>query len=250
MNNQLLVGLVLIAFGIGLAILAYMILNSRSKSAEEESPDTGDEETAELEGFSADDLHDEDLASVPTEAHEVKPAATGPSEEIEQETGAEPPVRLPSDTPAAPEPDQGPRIQVATLLRDEVSGDLIVKVGDQEYDDPEALKASRHWTRLEYAAKDLNAWLRAPEPERTVAVERESDASERKPSSMIEQINDILQERIESSGRSDLAVRLVEGVGGTARVLIGVNSYEIADVPNPEIKALIREAVAAWEATQ
>jgi hypothetical protein len=235
MNNQLLVGLVLIAFGIGLAILAYMILNSRSRTEEEQGPDTGGAGSSALESPGADDVYDEDLPSFPSAAPAAEQAASQAGAEIEAEVAAGPEEPMRPEIPAASEPGQGPRIQVATLLRDEVSGDLIVQVGDQEYLDPEALKASRHWTRLEYAAKDLNTWLREPE---------------RKPSSMIEQINDILQERIESSGRSDLAVRLVEGTAGTARVLIGVNSYDIADVPNPEIKALIREAVATWEATQ
>jgi hypothetical protein len=250
MNNQLLVGLVLIAFGIGLAILAYMILNSRSRTEEEQGPDTGGAGSSALESPGADDVYDEDLPSFPSAAPAAEQAASQAGAEIEAEVAAGPEEPMRPEIPAASEPGQGPRIQVATLLRDEVSGDLIVQVGDQEYLDPEALKASRHWTRLEYAAKDLNTWLREPEPQKPAVVERESDAAERKPSSMIEQINDILQERIESSGRSDLAVRLVEGTAGTARVLIGVNSYDIADVPNPEIKALIREAVATWEATQ
>ena len=249
MNNQLLVGLLLIAFGIGLAILAYMILNNRGRTDGDVKPEAEQvPDPAAIEGFTPQAADDEDLPAPLPEQPEVEPeepvASTQPAEEeSDVPTAREEPS--PPRTPAA-----GPRIQVATLLRDEVSGSLIVKIGDEEFDDPEALKASRYWTRVEYAAKDLSTWVRKPETERSPAPERETELPDRKPASMIEQINDILQVKVEATGRSDLAVRLVEGPGGTAKVLIGVNSYEIADVPNPEIKALIREAVAAWESTQ
>jgi hypothetical protein len=160
---------------------------------------------------------------------------------------------------AEPELDQAPastpdRIQVATLLRDDVTGKLIIKVGDQEYTSPEDLKASPDWTRIEYAASDLSKWIQSTvektASEKNAGTEVEGQVSEHKPSSMIEQINAILQERIESSGRPELAVRLIEGPGGMARVLIGVHSYELTEVPDPEVQELIREAVATWEATQ
>jgi len=239
MNNQLLVGLVLIAFGIGLAILAYMILNNRGSSG-------GDEAQAE-------DAPAADAQEVPepqADREPPRPAAVPEAADLPQEQELEPAPDPQVERPAPQKPSAGPRIQVATLLRDEVSGALIVRIGDEEFDDPEALKASRYWTRLEYATRDLNAWIDKPEAMPAPGREREPEHAERKPSSMIEQINDILQERVEATGREELAVQLVEGPGGTARVLIGVNSYEIADVPNPEIKQLIREAVAAWEATQ
>ena len=246
MNNQLLVGLVLIAFGIGLAILAYMILNSRAKSEREPGPEAdGIPEPAAIEGFAPDDLEEMDMPPLPSE-RETPAQAVSETAELEPA----PPASEPPEAASVQKPASGPRIQVATLLRDEVSGSLIVQIGDEEFSDPESLKASRFRTRLEYAAKDLNNWMKEPETRAKASSERESEIHERKPSSMIEQINHILQERVEATGRDDLAVRLVEGPGGTARVLIGVNSYEIADVPNPEIKALIREAVAAWEATQ
>jgi len=238
MNNQLLVGLVLIAFGIGLAILAYMILNNRGSA-------NGDEAQAEDVPAPAvqesPDPH-EDTAAVP------QPVTLPEAVELPEEPKPAPAPGI--ERPAPQKPSVGPRIQVATLLRDEVSGALIIRVGDEEFDDPEALKASRYWTRLEYATRDLNAWIDKPATRPDPGREHEPEHVERKPSSMIEQINHILQERVEASGREELAVQLVEGPGGTARVLIGVNSYEIADVPNPEIKQLIREAVAAWEATQ
>ena len=70
-----------------------------------------------------------------------------------------------------------------------------------------------------------------------------------KPLSMIEQINAILQEKIEAIGDPHLAVRLIEGLEGSAKVLIGVHSYELGEVPDETISNLIREAVAEWEAT-
>jgi hypothetical protein len=246
MNNQLLVGLVLIAFGIGLAILAYMILNSRGKPDQETGPEADEiPEPAALEGTVPDELEDIEVPPLPPDLEPAPPAASEPPEAEPLPPAPEPLKAIPDQKPAP-----GPRIQVATLLRDEVSGALIVKIDEEEFSDPESLKSSRFWTRLEYATRDLNAWMKEPETRAAAGPERETEVHERKPTSMIEQINHILQERVEATGRADLAVRLVEGPGGTARVLIGVNSYEIADVPNTEIKALIREAVAAWEATQ
>jgi hypothetical protein len=145
-------------------------------------------------------------------------------------------------------PEAGPRIQVATLLRDEVSGELIVQVGDREYRSANELRDSRDWTKVEFAASDLSKWIE--QPVRRPTPEREVEPGERgKPMSMIEQIDEILQRKIEASGESHLAVRLIEGPEGSARVLIGVNSYELGEVPDESISHLIREAVAEWEAS-
>ncbi len=165
-------------------------------------------------------------------------------EELPEDTLEEPEAE-----PIMPEPEAGPRIQVATLLRDEVSGELIVQVGEREYRSADELRDSVDWTRVEFAASDLTKWIdqpiQRPKPER----ESEPESADRaKPLSMIEQINEILQEKIEASGKSDLAVRLIEGLEGTAKVLIGVHSYDIGEVPDEAISKLIREAVSEWEA--
>jgi NAD-specific glutamate dehydrogenase len=67
---------------------------------------------------------------------------------------------------------------------------------------------------------------------------------------MIGQINDILQQNIAESGGEYQGVQLIEGPGGSARVMVGVQSYELGEVPDENIQALIRDAVATWEKTQ
>jgi hypothetical protein len=146
-------------------------------------------------------------------------------------------------------PQPGPQISIATLLRDELTGQLIVRVGDKEYHNPDDLRASSDWTRVEYAASDLQNWVSRDALEQP-RVDREVEVVEPKPMSMIEQIDAILQEKIDSSGRSHLGVRLLESPSGAVRVLIGVQSYDLADVPNDDVRQLIQEAVAIWEADQ
>jgi hypothetical protein len=275
LSTELLIGIILIGMGLLLGTAAYMVLSSRKDDSDEELEDQedvlGDELEDELEeAVPAVEQDDEivpeeegedSLISVDAspEGHPTPdlPIAFDSSDEdelepqgsdveskdiefIEASVAAEPAI-------SSPEPASGPRIQVASLLRDEVSGELIVQVGDREYRNADELRDSGDWTRVEFAAADLTKWIDQPivrpVPEREVEV-----VDRAKPMSMIEQINEILQGKIEASGKSHLAVRLIEGTEGSARVLIGVHSYELGEVPDESISNLIREAVADWEA--
>jgi hypothetical protein len=263
MNSALMIGVILIIAGIALTILAYFV--SRSDAGDEEleeeqvwsdqpvveALDEPPSTTSEAAEDTPDDaLPEPDVDVSPT----VEPALMDSPSEVEPEAQEVNSESKPEATPTEIPLGSTERIHVATLLRDDVTGKLIIRVGDREYSSPEELRDSTDWTRVEYAASDLSEWMLLPErkspSEEAGETESEAQAVERKPSSMIEQINSILQEMIENSGRPELAVRLLEGPGGMARVLIGVHSYEIAEVPDPEVRELIRKAVAAWESTQ
>ena len=147
-------------------------------------------------------------------------------------------------TPPAPEQRLFP---VVTLLRDEVTGQLALQVGTRVYRDPQALRDSSDWTRVEYAARDLSRWIEgsAPVPRK---VEERRPEEKPKPGSMVEQINLILETKLANQPGSSRAARLVEGPDGSVRVYIGVQPYNLDEVPDPAIRAAIREAVAEWEA--
>ncbi|MCA1899202.1 MAG: hypothetical protein LDL50_00700 [Chloroflexi bacterium] len=67
-------------------------------------------------------------------------------------------------------------------------------------------------------------------------------------SSIVQQIDAILQESLENTPLAKRGVRLQESSQGGVEVYIGLQKFEtVEDVPDLEIKSVIRSAIAEWE---
>lgn len=65
---------------------------------------------------------------------------------------------------------------------------------------------------------------------------------------VVAQINAILQEKLEDSSLKQRGIRLVEQPDHSMVVMIGLEKYEsVDDVPDEQVKAVIRQAVSEWE---
>ncbi len=220
MDSRLLTGMVLIAAGIALGLLAYAIVLNRKERAALESGATEPAEAPEPA-----------IPSAPaTPQASAPPVASGSS--------------LP-DRSSAPAP-RG-LVSLAELLRDERTGALIVRLGDKEFRTSKELRTSGEWTQIEHAATDLQRWLaeagasdRTLEPSRTEGLPRAH--------TMIDQINEILTRKLDEAGAGQPAVRLIDAGGGAVHVYVGLQRYEMDTVPDEDVRRLIREAVAEWEA--
>ncbi len=68
------------------------------------------------------------------------------------------------------------------------------------------------------------------------------------PTTMVGQIDAILQTRLMGTPLASRGIRLVESPQGGAMVVVGLKRYAgVGDVPDPEIQAVIRAAIAEWE---
>jgi len=243
-DSSLLFGLLLIAGGFALGAAAVYLLYPRRPAAEGEnpSPDTAPPPTVPREPSSETELE------LPAEsAAPVDQTVAAPSSQTPADVPGETPMS--DQVPPAPAVPERQLLPVVTLLRDEVTGTLALQVGPRVYTHAQALRDSADWTRVEYAARDLARWLEGgPQPPRRPE-ERRPEAPA-KSGTMVEQINRILEAKLAAHSASGRGVRLVEGQGGAVRVFIGVQSYDLEEVPDPDVRAAIREAVAEWEAAR
>ncbi|HKI54473.1 MAG TPA: hypothetical protein VJ987_10145 [Anaerolineales bacterium] len=88
-----------------------------------------------------------------------------------------------------------------------------------------------------------------PTPSTPIASAKD-DELKAAPTSIVGQINLVLQKNIANTPLASRGVTLMESLSGGVNVYVGVQRYEmIDDVPDEEIKAAIRAAISEWENT-
>jgi hypothetical protein len=169
---------------------------------------------------------------------EIQPSPSAPSTSPEPRTRWEP-------TPVA----EASSNTVATILRNPETGQVILQVEGKPFISAQALKDSSVWPEVESALSELIRWLaEASEPQEIGGGAGPGKAP--KPKSMIDEINEILRGMGQEASGKLRGVRLVEGTAGSVRVYVGIENYVLEDVPDPEVRRLIRQAVQEWEARQ
>jgi hypothetical protein len=259
-DNTLLLGLVFITAGVALALLAYaVLLNRRSSNDEEES-----EQPAASETESWRPSQPTEAAEIPSDAERAIPGFEEPTRLIQTspppatseptvEPGPSeqdlPPATVGADT-SEPKPAEMPPI---ALIRSPVTGKLIIRVGQDAFGSMSELKKSEAWEQIGGLFEELHTWM-AVVPPQTPSQPKVPPAEPAAPTkkaggqlSMVEQIDEILQEKLAASDTAPQGVYMAEGAAGSIRVFIGVESYEMDQVPNEEVRRLIREAVSEWE---
>lgn len=176
-------------------------------------------------------------------------------------------------------------VEVLRLYRERLTGELMVEIDGRRYGRREQIRDAAVWRGLAAAHKDLTQWMQgnppvppaesphAPAPTVTptpvsglspsdvpppnmnpfqqmkILRERGKTASASGPKSVVEQIDEILQRRLAGTPYAASGVRMQSLPSGGVQILVGREPFEgIDSVPDPEIRALIRESVKEWEA--
>jgi len=243
MNTTLVFGVLLIVAGIALAILAYaLILNRRSDSPA--GTDRAEPEAEIVVPPPSAPAEPTAIAAALPPTPQALPAALSPTPQAQP--AALPPTP-PAQPPAPAAPPPPPRtIDVGRLLRDEVSGALLIAVGPRLYRTVDELRPSGDWLRMEKAARELQAWFAAP-PKPKPTEERRSEEVATRAGSMLDQINAILERKLALVPELPQGILLAPSPEGGVRVLIGLQAYALDQVPDAKINQLIRESVSEWE---
>ena len=80
------------------------------------------------------------------------------------------------------------------------------------------------------------------------AIQADSKQVSKAPKSIVAQIDEILQEKLEGSPLEKRGIRLMELPGKGMVVLVGLDQYEgVDEVPDEEIRTIIRSSAKDWE---
>jgi len=176
---------------------------------------------------------------------------------------------------------QIPRESVLKIWREPDEDDLIIELGDKEYKKSINLSGKQR-SQLHNLILELNDWLVStpykknetddqiptakvsPDQENgevakpklnfnpvtmlVNALQADIPKSQLPIESIVSQIDEVLQEKIKNSPLEGEPIRLMELPGKGMVVIIGLKQYDSVDeVPQGEIKDMIRSAVKEWE---
>ncbi len=167
----------------------------------------------------------------------------------EEQAGDAPSVAADQDSESASLDLKEAATQQIRLSKQGKRGTLLVQAGEKTYKSSAELQASEDWDTIKDLSEELAKWFEATEPPpRLFSFGGTMDEEE--PESMIDAINKIIERRSLESQEVPRGVRLVEERGGDVRVLVGVRSYLPQELTDPDVRRLIKQAVAEWEARQ
>jgi hypothetical protein len=230
MDQKLLIGVLLIIVGLAVGLIAVALVLNRRAAREEQSADAP--------------VPQESAVVSEAEDAESEVADLGATERDEGPVG----TRVPAEQQPAPA-GFAERKLVAEIYRDPTSAGLILRAGGKEYRAISQIEDEQLRMELTALAADLAS--RFVEGLRAPAVPSAPRTAARPGSrSMLEGINSILQRVLADAGNKAKGVQLIPDAAGGVKVLIGLKSYALDEVPDEEISRLIRESVAEWEAGQ
>lgn len=233
MDRELLVGVLLVIVGLAVGLIAVALVMNRRAAREEQPAElpVPDEPAEDTQLEDADDAQVEVDGLVANQPDEVPVA-----------------VSVPAEQPPAPA-DSAERKLVAEIYRDPSSGRLSLRTAGKEY--RAIYQIEDELLRMELTALAADPAGRFGEGPRAPAVPSDPRTTARPGSrSMLEGINSVLQRMLAEAGNQAKGVQLTSDATGGVKVLIGLKSYTLDEVPDEEIRRLIRESVAEWEASQ
>ncbi|MEN8172123.1 MAG: hypothetical protein ABFS03_04510, partial [Chloroflexota bacterium] len=172
---------------------------------------------------------------------------------------------------AAPKPGQGepeyPRGAVH-IWQDEQKNAVMLKIGQKTLAVGEDLGPKekkyistlimylQNWVEVPEAEEQVTpaapAAPAAPDPESQAITDTEQDETEEtdppEETSIVQQVNDLLQQKLVDSPFKDIGVILMEMPNKGMVVMVGKEQYpDVGSVPDPEIRKFIQDTVIEWE---
>ena len=252
-EDSSLIGWVLVIVGIALTFIVYFIYINFFAEKKDDDGKTKDENIRPVSNDSSgNDPTIDEKNSSSSENGDAEPDLGEPSdtssngrEEMEKESLESTPVK----------PEDQELIPIATILREADTGRMVLRINDEEFRSPAALKESDNWSRAERLQAEFSNWLNesgdpSGDNSRTKMEHTAARGKASEDQGMISQINRIIELKVSHMAGDQQSVRLVEEGSGSLKVLVGVETFPFDAVPYEEIRELIQESVAEWEAKQ